>query len=178
MSFLYNLKHIDFFEDYDSFDDYKEIKPTFIDEKQAIAIANNNLTLKTSLNKKILKNNSRYGLITFERFKIKLVRVSGRLAWIIKVVYGEWGSTDFIKIPLVNKYITKSLSDGDFDEKSNICCLVMVEDGEYIFVENEKDYDIKPAKKREYYDLIEKDKRKYDKQVKPDEEEVDYNIEW
>lgn len=175
------LKHIDIFDDDDEIDEYKFIKPKLINKDEAIAIANNDRTLKTDLNKQSLKYNSRYGLILFNEFKIKLVRVSDRLAWFIKVVSGDWGSTEFIKIPLINKFIIKSYSDGIFTEEDNICCFVLVEGGEYFFVEDEKDYDIKPATMSEYHELV-KEVRETQKQIEKDitynETDEEYQIEW
>ena len=114
---------------------YERIKPDYISEKEAIAIANHDLCLKNSIYREGLKENLCYGLIRFDEFAIKLVKYNGCFSWHIKVIKGEWGATYFKKF-LWFKFDYQNW-DGIFDENSNISCLIFIDTGEYIYLKEE-----------------------------------------
>jgi len=128
--------------------DFKIIKPTYITEKDAITIANNNKTLKQAIYEEGLKHNIRYDLLIFKKFKIKLVKYYDKFAWLIKVIDGEFGYTKYRKI--LGKRIEYISGNGCFEENSNIYCLVMVNDGEFIYIDSNDLDKVKPINKKEY----------------------------
>lgn len=133
---------------------FKIIKPTYITEKDAIAIANNNKTLKQAIYEEGLKHNIRYDLLIFKKFKIKLVKWYDEYGWLIKVIDGEFGYTEYRKI--LGKRIEYISGNGYFEENSNIYCLVMAYDGEFIYI-NSKDLNkVKPVNMKEYTAYIQK----------------------
>lgn len=130
------------------------LKPSYIDEKSAIAIADSNIGLKLSIYREALKKNLYYGFLGFSEFEVSLVFYKKRLFWKVKITKGEWGATNFKRIPLTNKTIDLLHSDGYFDEESNIWCLISVEDGDYIYGNEINACEVKNASKKDLSDLF------------------------
>lgn len=133
-----------------------------ITAEQAIRIANTNKCLKDSFFLEQLKNNLRYGYIGFTKFGVKKVifhEVTAidtdtgnklyieREAWYIKVLEGKWGATKFKKNLETGEIEETENWDGDFDEESNISCLIFTDNGEYLYLTNELSTNIFEKKK-------------------------------
>jgi len=132
--------------------EYKIITNDYLSAEQAVAIASSDLHLKNSIFKLGLKEHLRYGLILFEEFAIKLVKWGSYFAWHVKVSKGEWGATKFVNI-LGFKFGIANW-DGDFSEEDNISCLIMVHNGEYIYLRKEDMKYIEEADMDEYLEYI------------------------
>ena len=129
------------------------IKPEKINitAKEAVKIANTNKCLKDSFFKEQVKKNMKYGYIGFSKFGLKKViyhEVTAkdekgrdcyheRNAWYIKVLEGEWGATKYKDDPNTGEKIPIEDWDGYFTPKDNICCLVFIDDGEYLYLTKE-----------------------------------------
>ena len=138
-----------------------------ITAEQAIRIANTNKCLKDSFFLEQLKNNLRYGYIGFTKFGVKKVTFheltaidedtgkglyTEREAWYIKVLEGEWGATKFEENSETGEIKETENWDGDFDEESDISCLIFIDNGEYLYLTNELKsyiYEQKKSKKNE-----------------------------
>ena len=132
--------------------EYQTITSDYITAEQAVAIASSDLHLKNSIFKQGLKKHLIYGLIIFDEFSIKLVKWGSYFAWHIKVKKGEWGATQFINI-LGFKFGIANW-DGEFSEEDDISCLIMVHNGEYIYLrQNDMKY-IEEADMDEYLKYI------------------------
>lgn len=132
--------------------EYQTIIPDYITAEQAVAIANSDLYLKNSIFKQGLKKHLSYGLILFDEFSVKLVKWGSYFAWHIKVNKGEWGATQFINI-LGFKFGIINW-DGEFSEEDNISCLIMVHNGEYIYLKKDDMKYIEDADMDEYLEYI------------------------
>lgn len=123
-----------------------------ITQDEAVIIANTNKCLKDSIYLEELKNNLCYGYIGFTNFGVKKViyhEVTAidedtgkelyieREAWYVKVLEGEWGATKFEEDPITKEKIETENWDGDFSEEDNICCLVFIDNGEYLYLTDE-----------------------------------------
>lgn len=127
-----------------------------ITAEEAVKIANSNKCLKDSIFLSELKNNIRYGYIAFKKFAVKKVTFHevtevdemGRKyyipkdAWYVKVINGDYGYTIFEKDSETEEIIEIEDCDGCFDEKSNISCLIFIEDGEYMFLTEDLEKEI------------------------------------
>ena len=129
------------------------IKPENINitAEQAVIIANTNKCLKDSFFKEQVKKNLKYGYIGFTEFGVKKViyhEVTAkdemgrelyyeREAWYIKVLSGEWGATKYEDDPSTGEKIAIENWDGEFDSNDNICCLIFVDNGEYLYLSEE-----------------------------------------
>lgn len=128
--------------------DYEKIKVNYIDKKEAIAIANNDKTLKQAMYSEAKKSGMIFGLLIFNEFKVKLVKWGSHFAWHLKLIDGEWGATKYNKIFGI-KFKTL-MCDGIFTEEDNINCLVLIDDGEFIYLKDEDLKFIKEADIKEY----------------------------
>lgn len=123
-----------------------------ITEEQAIRIANTNKCLKDSIFLEQLKNKLKYGYIGFTKFGIKKViyhEVTAidkdtvkelyreREAWYIKVLKGEWGAAEFVEDLSIEEREEIANVDGEFTPEDNICCLVFIDNGEYLYLTEE-----------------------------------------
>lgn len=143
----------------------KIIVTHFFDSKMALGVANSNVGLKLSLFKNGLKRRKGsilrecYGFLQFTKFNVSLVYYLNDLAWLIKVVEGEMSSTEFIKLPLINKKIDIYHNIGEVDEESNIWCIVTVLDGHYFYCDEVDEKNIVSASKDDldnFFDNYEK----------------------
>lgn len=132
----------------------EKVRVDYITKKQAIAIAADDRNLKDVIYRKGLKNNLEFGLIIFEEFGIKLVKYGYDYAWYIKVLKGEYGATKFIKIPIFNIRKVYEYLDGYFDEESNISCLVLVTNGEFIYLDDSMINKLEDVNLEEYKKFI------------------------
>lgn len=144
LKFLEKLKeklYIDYGEDeLDNIEEYAakslfqkdkkvEIKKyKYINRETAIDIANKECNLRRSLYKEFKINGYEYGLIELNNFYATLVVFKGSFCWYIKVLDGKYGYKDD------NKYY-KGIIDEDF----KIRCLIMAENGRYIYLDNDFD---------------------------------------
>lgn len=124
--------------------EFKKINVDYITEKEAIAIANNEL--KQAIFKEGKKQKRYYGLLLFEEFAIKLIKDGDEYAWLIKLTKGEWGATEYKGFFVKNEI----MSDGEFDEESNIRCLVYVDTGEFIYLAEDDKVDFQEVNEKEY----------------------------
>ena len=134
---------------------YKNLKKITIEPEninitadQAVRIANTNKCLKDSLFLEQVKNNFKYGYIGFTKFGVKRViyqEVTAidekgrelyheREAWYIKVLEGEWGATKYEEDYDIGEKRAIENWDGYFTSKDNICCLIFVDNGEYLYL--------------------------------------------
>ena len=122
-----------------------------ITQEQAILIANANKCLKDSIFFEGLESNLKYGYIGFSKFGVKKIiyhEVTAidsdtgnelyleREAWYIKVLEGEYGATEFRKNIETGDIEEIAYLDGDLSDK-NICCLVFIDSGEYLYLTND-----------------------------------------
>ena len=126
------------------------IKPENINitAEQAVRIANTNKCLKDSFFKEQVKKNMKYGYIGFTKFGVKRViyeEVTAidekgrelyheREAWYVKVLEGEWGATKYEEDCNTGEKRAIEDWDGYFTSKDNICCLIFVDNGEYLYL--------------------------------------------
>ena len=104
---------------------FEEIELDKITKEQAIAIANCDRNLKDAIFIEGKKEKKIYTYIKLIKFKIALVKYKNSTDyWYIKVTEGEWGAQ--------NKRGTE-LYDGEFDEESNISCLVSCDTGDFFY---------------------------------------------
>lgn len=134
--------------------EYETVAKTFVTKEQAIAIANCDRNLKDSVFMEAKKKDIHYGLITFYKFDIALVQYCGSFAWHIKVKYGEWGATEYKRLPILRIPINTIMSDGYFDEESNISCIVMCDSGEYYYCNEINIDEIKAPDMERYNDFL------------------------
>ena len=78
--------------------DYEKIKVDYINKKEAIAIANNDKTLKQAMYSEARKEGIIYSLLVFHEFKVKLVKWGSYFAWHLKLIDGEWGAIMYEKM--------------------------------------------------------------------------------
>lgn len=117
-------------------------------------------------------------MIRFEKFEIALVQIDLNFAWHVKVKYGEWGAYEkkkFLFIPLYGMNV-----DGWFDEKSNISCFIMCEDGEYYDGDEIDSKMLKEPDMEQYNKMLEYEARINSRVSKPlvKPENDDTDIEW
>ena len=134
---------------------YETIKNGYVTKEQAIAIASCDRNLKDSLFKKWKKEDKLYlGFISFHSFDVALVEICSQFAWHIKVKSGSWGATKASRIPIIGIKIGYEHWDGEFDEDSNISCIIMCDSGEYYFGDDIDINDIKPADTNKYKEML------------------------
>lgn len=110
---------------------YETLKNGYITKEQAIAIAGCDRNLKDSIFKEWKSQKMYLGWISFEKFDVALVQFGCDFAWHIKVKSGSYGGNETKKIfGIPYKDI---LFDGEFDEDSNISCIVMCDSGQYYY---------------------------------------------
>jgi len=131
---------------------FETVNVDYVGKKEAIAIANNDKTLKQAIFTEGKKAKMLYGLIIFHKFKIRLVKWGSYFAWHIKVVSGEWGASEYINI-LGYKFQWCSW-DGDFTEEDNINCLVLVDNGQFIYLKPKDLECLEEADEKEYKEYI------------------------
>ena len=119
---------------------YETVNNEITTRESAIALAD--YCLKNSIYRKARKRHFYYGLIYFDKFDIALVNYKGFLAWHIKVIEGEWGATEY-------KFFHRIYWDGDFDESSNISCLITLDND---FIEDFDINEIAPVSSDKYKD--------------------------
>lgn len=113
---------------------YENIKNGYITKEQAIAIAGCDRNLKDSIFKKWKKeDNLLLGFISFHSFDVGLVKIASDFGWHVKVKSGTWGALKFKRIPVIGIKYGYENWDGDFEESSNISCVIMCNSGEYYF---------------------------------------------
>lgn len=132
--------------------DIENVFVDYVGKKEAIAIANNDKTLKQALYLEGRKKNILYGLLIFHEFKIKLVKWGSYFAWHIKVVDGEWGATEYKNI--LGFKLKFCSCDGNFTEEDNINCLVLIDNGQFIYLKEDELQFIQEANIDEYNEYI------------------------
>lgn len=127
---------------------YTTIKNGYVTKEQAVAIAGCDRNLKDSIFKDWKSRKMYLGWISFEKFDVALVQLGSDFAWHVKVKSGSFGGCENKKIlGITYKSI---MFDGEFDEDSDISCLVMCNSGQYYYSKDIDMSHIKAPNMKEY----------------------------
>ncbi len=100
----------------------------YLNREQAIEIASREKNLRKSMYNEAKDKGYCYGIIELNDFYATLVKYNNRYAWYIKVIDGNYGLKE-----------GRIYKKGCFNEYSNIRCLVMADDGNYIYLDENFD---------------------------------------